>query len=67
MSRRNRKTHACGHKNYGKFCHRCDRADEIEALLEKGQPLVTDKRQAKPRKWKPEQMKAEVERLRSVH
>ncbi len=67
MSRRNRKSHPCGHKNFGKFCHRCEQADMIEDLLEKGQPLRTDKRKAKMRKWKPEQMKAEVERLRSVH
>ena len=66
MATKSKKRFPCGHKGFGQFCHRCQRAEVIEALLEAKEPLITDKKKAsgKPRKWKPEEMRAEAKRLR---
>lgn len=67
MATVSRKRFSCGHRGFGKSCHRCEQAEAIEALLEAGKPLVTGKKKSsgRPRKWTPDEMKAEAKRLKA--
>jgi len=66
MASGNRKRHACGHRNFGKFCHRCEFADKLVALAEAGKRFVDHpKNRKEPRKWTLEDMREEAKRLHS--
>ena len=54
----------CSHYGFGKFCHRCNFADELEALLKAGKAYsVTTKGKAK--QLSGEEVRSEITRLRS--
>ena len=61
----NKKTFSCGHKGFGDgYCHRCEQADVLEALLKDGKPYITDKKKPKPVVWGKKKMEDEIKRLR---
>lgn len=65
MSRINRKRFLCGHRGYGKYCHRCESADKFEELVKAGKFYIDHKSLPKPHEWTKEEMLAEAKRLRN--
>lgn len=54
------------HVGKGTECRRCEKATEIEAMVDRGEKLLTNKKLPKPRTWTKDEMLAEVKRLRDV-
>jgi len=62
---KSKKKFECGHKGFGKKCHRCDQALHLKDLSEAGAKYQTFKTQ-KPKTWTPQEMMAECDRLLEV-
>lgn len=65
MASGNRKRHECRHRNFGKYCHRCEFADTLEEMSKTGKQLIDHKKHKKPHKWTLEEMQEEARRLRA--
>jgi len=65
QGRVSRKKFSCGHKGFGKECHRCDAALMFKALSEAKANYVTNKKKEvkQQKSWSPSELMDECDRL----